>query len=75
MTARVVVKEGKTASKDVGAQIVAASVAEKASAIVLGARRQGGLAKSLLGSVSSEYVLGHADLPVVITRKPTSPDD
>lgn len=61
------VKEGKSKAKDVGPQVIASAVAEHASFIVLGARRQSSLAKSVLGSVS-EYVLAHAQVPVVIAR-------
>ena len=52
-----------------GEAIIAAAREEKAGLIVMGTRGMGKFRRTLLGSVS-DYVLHHADVPVLICRHP-----
>jgi nucleotide-binding universal stress UspA family protein len=57
---------------DPGESIVEAAVAESADMIVVGSHGRGGIGRFLLGSVS-EYVVRHAEVPVLVVRPSEGP--
>ncbi len=54
---------------DPGSSITAAAQAEHADLVVVGTRGRSGAERMLLGSVS-DYVVRHADCPILVVRPP-----